>query len=79
MAGYQVDQNDFAALRLDQFAADHLLHAIIAALHKHLRADALNQIQRRVFREDHHQIDRLERGEHLGAGMLVLNWAALAL
>jgi len=63
MAGHQIDQDDFAAERLDDLAADHLLGFVVAALDQHRRLDACDQLFRRVLIEHHHEIDRLERSE----------------
>ena len=78
-AGHEIDQDHLAAVALDQLAADHLLAAVVAALHQHLRPHAADQLERRVLLEHHHEIDRFERRQHLGARVHVLHRPSLAL
>ena len=60
MAGDEIEQDHLAAERLDHVVADHFSPLIVAALHQHRRADLLDQLERRVFLEHHHEIDGLE-------------------
>ena len=52
---------------------------VVAAFGQHLGAHAAEQLQRRVLIEHDHEIDRLERGEHLGARMHLLHRPPVAL
>src|SRR4029077_3071332 len=63
-ARQDVDQHYFTSKRFDDLVADHLLAPIVATLHQHARPDRGDQPDRRVFREDHDEIDRFECGEH---------------
>ena len=65
--------------RFDDLVADDLLAPVITALDQHLGAHAPDQIERRVLLEHHDQVDRLERGQHLGARVDVLHRPLLAL
>src|SRR6266851_4749728 len=67
-----------AAVGFHDFPADDLLAAVIPALDQHHRAHLSDQRERGVLVEDDHQIDGLERGEHFGAGLLVLDRPAVA-
>ena len=78
VAGHEIDQDHFAAQRLDDGVADHVLALVVAALDQHRRLDARDQFFRRVLVEHDDEIDRLERGQHLGARLHRLHRAARA-
>src|SRR4029077_3756905 len=77
-ARQDVDQHYFTSKRFDDLVADHLLAPIVATLHQHARPDRGDQPDRRVFREDHDEIDRFECGENFRSRPLVLDWTTLA-
>jgi len=79
MAGHQVDQDHLPAVRLDELMAHHRLLAIIAALDEHARPQPADQVERRVVLEDRHEVNRLQRRQHAGAGVDVLDRAVGAL
>ena len=66
-------------MSFDDFVSDDLVTAVVAALHQHAGLDLRDQLDWRVFLEDHDKIDRLKRRQHLGARALVLNRAPVAL
>ena len=61
MALDQGDEHQPAAGGLDLRAADDLIGPIVASLDQHIGTDRLDQFQRRVFVEDGHGVDGLER------------------
>src|SRR3954465_13839471 len=73
-----IDQNPPAAGFFDDLMADHLLPRIVAALHENARPDLLDQLDGCILGENSDCIDRLQRGQYLGARALVLDRTALA-
>src|SRR5207247_11059608 len=69
------DNDYLAAVRLDHLPADDLLGAVVAALDQHARPHLLDHRERGILAEDDHEIDRLERGKHFRARLLVLDRA----
>ena len=78
MAGHDIDQDHFAARRLDDGVADHVFAFVVATLDQHRRLHARDQFFRSILVEHDHEIDGFERGQHLGARLHRLHWAALA-
>src|SRR5215510_3085355 len=66
MTGHDIDQDDLAAKRLNDLAADYFLTGIVAALDQDRRPDAADQLFRRIFIEYGNQIDGFERSENFG-------------
>ena len=79
LAGHEAHQQHIAAGFLNHVAADHLVDTIIGALHQHAGPHAFDQFERRVFLEHNDQIDRFERGQHLGAAFRRVDRPPLAL
>ena len=50
-------------------AADDLLGLVVAPFDEDIGADRGDQLERGVFIEDRHGVDRLERAQDLGAGL----------
>ena len=69
MAFDQGNEHQPAAGGFDLRAADDLVRAVIAPLDQDIGADRGDQLERRVFVEDRHGVDRLERAQDLGAGL----------
>ena len=63
---------------LDDGVTDHVLALVVAALDQHRRLHARDQFFRGVLVEHDDQIDRLKRGQHLGARLHGLHRTALA-
>src|SRR6202048_1791733 len=78
-AGQDLDQQYFATVGLDDLVANDLGTAIVRALYQCARLDLRDQLDRRVFLEDHDEIDRFQRRQYFGAGTLVLNRTPVAL
>ena len=57
MTGYEIDQDDLAAVSFDEVVADDVFLGVIAALHQHGRAHLADQFERGVFLEHHDEID----------------------
>src|SRR5215471_16624662 len=67
MAGHNIDEDDLAAKRLHDLAADHFLSCIVTALDQNRRPHAADQLFRCIFVEYGNQIDGLERSENFSA------------
>src|SRR5262245_18459879 len=79
MAGHDIDQDDLAAKRLDDLAADHFLTGVVAALDQYCRPDAADQFFRRIFIEYCNQVDGFERSKNFGARLHGLHGPACSL
>src|SRR3954447_10505280 len=75
---HQIDEDHLAAIRFDDLVPDDFVAGVIAALDQHGWAHLPDQLQRRVLLEHHHEIDGLERGEHISTSGDVLERAAVA-
>src|SRR6516165_11073197 len=78
-AGEKINEDHLAAIGFDQLAAHDFIPSVVSAFHENLRTHVPDQLDRRILLEHDNQIDRLDRGEHLGARMLVLHRPVLAL
>src|SRR4029453_2929760 len=67
MAGHDINQDDLAAQRFHDLAADHFLTGIVAAFDQDRRPDAADQVFRRIFYEYGNQTASPERSENFGA------------
>ena len=72
VARLQFDQQHRPAPALHQVGADHLVDAVVGALHQHVGPQRLDQLERRVLVEQHHQIHRCQRRHHRRPRRLVL-------
>ena len=76
---HQADKDDGATAFLNQFAADDLIDSVIGAFDQHRRTHAFDQLKRRILLKNHHQIDRLEGGKHLGPALSGIDRSAFSL
>ena len=70
------NQHDSAPSGLDGIAADDLIGGPIGALHQDVGLHQADDVGGRVFVEDHHGIDAVERGENLRSFLFRRDWPA---
>src|SRR5213593_815045 len=78
-SGYEIDEDDLAAGRLDHFAPDDFVAPVVRALEQNLWPHVSQKLERGVLIENDDQIDSLQGRQHLGPRMDILHGATAPL
>src|SRR5262249_4056719 len=73
VSGSERNEDDSAAIRFHELAADDLIDAIIGTLDQNGRPDPAQDLERGILFENPHEIDSFECRQHFGASLLMLD------